>query len=105
MKLARLAGLGIALAVAMPIVSAHADCRTPEGQSTVQIKFRQAMAGWSMNDPTAYAAAQEQLKKDMAAVQRYATEQRDQRKCAVWQRYIKLSHTAPAPTPDAAPQE
>ena len=80
----------LVLLVAIPM-SARADCYTPEGRETVHIKYRQAMAAWSQNDPNAYADAQEQIKTDNATAQHAAADKRDQKQCAVWQKYISLS--------------
>jgi ABC-type transport system involved in cytochrome bd biosynthesis fused ATPase/permease subunit len=91
MKMARLALAAIAVLVATPIVSAHADCTTPEGRATMQAKYRQALAAWSMSDAKAYEEAQEQLQKDNYAAQHSAADKREQKQCAVWQKYIKLS--------------
>jgi hypothetical protein len=85
--------VALAFLVAMPVV-ARADCFTPEGRDIMHIKYQQAMAAWSQNDPKGYDDAQEQIKTDNAAAQHAAADKRDQKQCAVWQRYITLSRKA-----------
>jgi hypothetical protein len=91
MNTTRLLAVCAALSVTVPAWSARADCSTPEGRDIIHLKYRQAMAAWSQSNPQGYADAQDQLKADLATAQHASAEQRDQKQCAMWQRYITLS--------------